>query len=257
MTNQEWLENLDAALSSLSKNDRTRILHDVREIAAEHQDARLDEILGDPASYASQAMDVFASDPDSAAFQAKLGPAPVEFRGATSPLVRSRIWDPNNPAILTSHLFGIGWSVNLGAVAVKLRLLRPDDYDDVTIAAIPPVVTSVSRAIPTIAAVTTIGLNVGQLARGQKTSVSRKVLNTTLACTAIAWNHRAEPNSEDALIRNALASGATIVALTDTAATARNAKPGLAAAFTAAMIVFLQLLLPVRAGLNQLWKGKR
>lgn len=38
-----------------------------------------------------------------------------------------RCFEPENPALLVPRTIGIGWDLNLGAVAVKLQLIRPDD----------------------------------------------------------------------------------------------------------------------------------
>ena len=46
------------------------------------------------------------------------GFVPYEFRPPTLARVRERWWNPDDPRVLTPHVFGVGWSVNLG------RLLR-------------------------------------------------------------------------------------------------------------------------------------
>ncbi|MDY6049099.1 MAG: DUF5808 domain-containing protein [Corynebacterium sp.] len=38
-----------------------------------------------------------------------------------------RTFEPENPALLVPRTIGLGWDLNLGAVAVKLGLIRPDD----------------------------------------------------------------------------------------------------------------------------------
>jgi hypothetical protein len=49
------------------------------------------------------------------------GIIPYEFRPPTLFRVRERWWNPDDPRILTPHVFGVGWSVNLGRI---LRVLR-------------------------------------------------------------------------------------------------------------------------------------
>ncbi len=39
-------------------------------------------------------------------------------------------FDPSDPHVVVPHVFGIGWAVNMGAVAARLGLLNPDDLDD-------------------------------------------------------------------------------------------------------------------------------
>jgi hypothetical protein len=38
---------------------------------------------------------------------------PYDLRTPTWPRVRNKLWDPDNPALLVPHVFGVGWTVNL------------------------------------------------------------------------------------------------------------------------------------------------
>lgn len=40
---------------------------------------------------------------------------------------RLRVFDPESPRLFVPRSFGWGWELNLGAVAAKLGLIRPDD----------------------------------------------------------------------------------------------------------------------------------
>lgn len=51
---------------------------------------------------------------------------PVEWRPDRES-VRLRMFNPEDSRLFVPRLFGAGWDVNLGAVAVRLGLLRPDD----------------------------------------------------------------------------------------------------------------------------------
>ncbi|OLT21621.1 hypothetical protein BJF78_08030 [Pseudonocardia sp. CNS-139] len=42
---------------------------------------------------------------------------PYDFRAPTVDKVLSRMWAPDNPALLVPHVFGVGWTVNLASVA--------------------------------------------------------------------------------------------------------------------------------------------
>ncbi|MFL0578617.1 hypothetical protein [Dietzia sp. 179-F 9C3 NHS] len=64
------------------------------------------------------------------------------------------------------RVYGLGWDVNLGAVAVRLGLLRPDDLDDTQFADIRPAEHVRARAGLAAATVATAGLVVVGLRRG-------------------------------------------------------------------------------------------
>lgn len=52
-----------------------------------------------------------------------LGFIPYEFRPPTLSRVRERLWNPDDERILTPHIFGVGWSINL--YQLQKRLLAP------------------------------------------------------------------------------------------------------------------------------------
>jgi hypothetical protein len=51
-----------------------------------------------------------------------LGGVPYDLRPPTLDRVRERLWNPESDEILTPEVFGVGWTVNFGAVAKKLGL---------------------------------------------------------------------------------------------------------------------------------------
>jgi hypothetical protein len=38
---------------------------------------------------------------------------PYDFRIPTLSKVRGRVWNPDDPRVLTPHVFGVGWTINL------------------------------------------------------------------------------------------------------------------------------------------------
>jgi Family of unknown function (DUF5808) len=46
---------------------------------------------------------------------------PYDFRPPTPQRVAERWWNPDDPNLLTPHVFGIGWSVNLHEVCRRVR----------------------------------------------------------------------------------------------------------------------------------------
>lgn len=51
------------------------------------------------------------------------GLVPFDLRVPTLARLRAAYWDPENPDLLTSKAFGIGWGVNFGAMARKLGVV--------------------------------------------------------------------------------------------------------------------------------------
>ncbi len=73
---------------------------------------------------------------------------PVDFSGLFDPFARERAWDPENPHIFVPRSFGAGWDINMGALAVRLGILSPDDIDDDVLAAIPSSARQAARLAP-------------------------------------------------------------------------------------------------------------
>jgi hypothetical protein len=48
------------------------------------------------------------------------GVVPYEFRPPTLARVRERWWNPLDDRVLTEHVFGVGWSINLASLARML-----------------------------------------------------------------------------------------------------------------------------------------
>lgn len=55
---------------------------------------------------------------------------PYDVRVPTPERIRSRWWNPADPRILMPRAWGLGWDLNFGALAVKTRLIRPDDAEE-------------------------------------------------------------------------------------------------------------------------------
>ncbi len=48
------------------------------------------------------------------------GLVPYDFRPPTFERVKARLWNPKGP-LLSSQVFGVGWTLNVGAVVTRLR----------------------------------------------------------------------------------------------------------------------------------------
>lgn len=112
--------------------------------------------LGDPTAYARQVSHALGHDEESAPDpldpQGRILGMPYDFRGATADRIGARIWNPANPRVFTPRMFGLGWTINFGALAVKAGLIRPDDFGDESFDRIPSAAVTVALAIPALLA---------------------------------------------------------------------------------------------------------
>ncbi|WP_372595093.1 DUF5808 domain-containing protein [Actinotalea sp.] len=49
------------------------------------------------------------------------GVVPYEFRRPTLERLRERVWDPDGDHYIGPHVFGVGWTLNLGKVVAQVR----------------------------------------------------------------------------------------------------------------------------------------
>lgn len=56
--------------------------------------------------------------PDERTWEGTLGGVvPYDLRPPTAERVMQRLWAPGNATVFTPHIFGVGWSMNLGRLA--------------------------------------------------------------------------------------------------------------------------------------------
>ena len=77
---------------------------------------------------------------------------PYDLRAPTSARFASRWWDPLDRRVFVPRVWGVGWAVNLGALAVRTGVVRPDD-EDAPFAAVPPKTVAATLAVPVVALV--------------------------------------------------------------------------------------------------------
>lgn len=237
--------------------------------------------FGSPQEYAARLRDALApnDNPDGpVGAQARILGIPVETRALTEPRVVARVWDPANPALFVPRLVGAGWTVNLGALAVRLGLLRPDDYDADAVAHIPPAVRAAAKAVPLAVSAATCAAIAAcwhRLPERIPTSWSatgrvqrRGGRSSLLALAAIGlapalWSASpAEP--EEALVNSGVATSMAALSMLAVAMMLVDAdrevgERGTGARLLPALAVvplagLLDIVLPVRAGLRRLWE---
>ena len=49
------------------------------------------------------------------------GTIPYDFRLPTAARIRDRLWNPDDPRILTERVFGVGWTINFHSLLLKPR----------------------------------------------------------------------------------------------------------------------------------------
>lgn len=241
--------------------------------------ADLAEELGDPDTYATTVAELYGADNRTKRPLGSFAGVPFDFRGPADSGARRRIWDPQDSRIFQPHLFGLGWSVNLGAVAVRLGLIRPDDIDADVVAAIPAPAFEAARAVPAVLAGAaalslaagwrdlppTVSLNFTLAGRSRGRRYPRAL---TLALPAVATGLAALPHlpsarrdREDALRAasvGALVNSGVLGTVAATVAEARGrTRPGLlpTAALGLGVVASAGVLIgPFWAGLGSVWR---
>lgn len=276
----DYLRDVGTHLTRVSLTDRRRALAALSAQLAELADAGVDPIaaLGDPASYATYLQDILAEEPPSEDARWRILGVPVETRGPVSAEVRSRTWDPANPRLVVPRLFGLGWTLNLGALAVRLGLIRPDDAGEDVLARIEQRELRLAQAVPAAIAGATAaalalawrgipprvasGFGLGGRARGD---APRSTLIGTLALGAAPalWAQRQDAPTEERLVRAASATSLAVISMSVVAATVAQARAprgrwgllvpaALPLAITASLAV---VVVPLRSGLRRAWSA--
>lgn len=306
MRAEEYVAAVQAELTAADRGSRRSVPHPVRrgpagqgswlqvavqelaelahEIETERGPSALVTELGSPQSYAQAVLDALApaADPaDPKQPQTRLLGVPIELRGVTNRRVRSRIWDPADPDLVVPRLAGAGWTVNVGAVAVRLGLLRPDDVDDEVLARIPTAATTAARAVPAVVATLTAAALASRWRwlpsrvptswslSGRPTRWDRREMLWVLVAVgagSAGWAQLPPDDPQDRLVRSALATWSTILTSAAVGIAVADADAGLndpghgavllGTVPVAGLAALLCLVLPVRAGLRATWAAQ-
>ncbi len=132
---ETYLRDVATALQPADAEMRADVLADLESHLLERLDAdattddvaRLIAELGSPDSV-SAALGVTSPTPRTAGSGRVLG-IPYDVRVPTAERIAERLWNPRDPRIWMPRVFGMGWDLNMGAVAVRLHLIEPDSED--------------------------------------------------------------------------------------------------------------------------------
>ena len=274
-----YLRAVSTHLTRVRRADRLRALDSLAAQLDELTAADLDPVvaLGTPDDYAAELRDALASDEVGTTPLLRMLGVPIETRGWMNAEVRSRTWDPANPRIVVPRLFGAGWTLNLGALAVKLRLIRPDDATHDVLDLIPERAIRAAQSVPLVAACATtaslallwrhlpaeVPSRFDLLGRSQRLAPKRSLLGVVaLGIIPALWAARRKAPTEDRLVRAASATTLATVSASVLAATALQARrprgrwglivlSALPAGVGGALAV---VVIPLRVGLRRAWR---
>ena len=163
-TIESYLAVVRTDLARLSARDRDEALAEleslVRADAARVGETAALVALGSPDEYAAQVLEALRGVRGEAEGeprpQGRVLGMPYDFRGATVDRLSNRIWNPADPRVFMPRTFGLGWTFNFGAIAVKLGLIRPDDLGEDSYDRVPSSGLTVALAIPVALALAAI-----------------------------------------------------------------------------------------------------
>ena len=269
---RSYEDRVAAALENLPAHVRTAALDDLR---AALLDGATEADLGSPAEFAAHVIDAFARSADPADGEGQVFGVPFETRGATDAAVRSRIWAPSDPRILVPRMFGLGWAVNLGAVAVRLGLLRPDDWDDECLDRVDPRLLTILQYAPVAWALASAVISITTMRRGRPvpTHWDRRgradmwstppaaLTPAAISVAFAAWGTRST-SGDDRMIRPALGAAGASLGCAIAVMTSRSAKnpdevvPAPALLALAGSVLPSHIALPVAMALRGRWNRR-
>lgn len=121
--------------------------------------------LGTPAEYAAAVREALGADSLSPQPQGRVLGMPYEFRSPTAGRVMERIWNPADPRVMMPRTWGVGWTVNFGAIAVRLGLARPDDLEERPFENLSSAAVSAAVAVPVFFGLVAAGLGLAFFSR--------------------------------------------------------------------------------------------
>lgn len=130
MTIETWLATVHDELLDprAHREELAELAEGLREAADEMGEEAACEAFGDPVEVARQ-LNVRAPITTHNGVRQLVG-SPAGINPATIHRRLASTFDPADSRILVPHVLGVGWSVNLGAVAARMHLIEPDHLDE-------------------------------------------------------------------------------------------------------------------------------
>jgi len=136
---EAYLGAIEAGLCGVDPEVASDALESIRAHLLEHLEPEstasdvtvMTEELGGADEYASVLCDVVAEPhAESSPVSGSILGVPFELRVPTAERIASRWWNPQDPRLFVPRVFGIGWDLNFGALAVRLHWIEPDSEDE-------------------------------------------------------------------------------------------------------------------------------
>lgn len=274
-----YLREVGVHLDGLSRSDRAHALAALAAQLDELSEAGVDPImaLGTPERYAAELVDALSDEASAEEPRHRVFGIPIETRGLLNGEVRSRIFNPDNPRIFVPRLLGAGWTLNLGAVAVKLKLIRPDDATSEVFEQVPEPAVRIAQLVPVAVAGVAAGVvvvawrglpdrvpssfDLGGRTKGTASKLSL-VAGALMGVLPAVWALRQQDEVEGRLVDASSATMLASISVSTVAASVLNARnpqgrwglavPAMLPAAVAASLAVI--VLPLRAGLRRVWR---
>lgn len=246
---------------------RQQALDDLRDALNEAADAVDDAIAaaGRAEDYAASLDEQFGTS--GGAFQTVLGMPNSFTRGIGRRMAGT--FNPADERLLVPRVFGLGWAVNMGAVAVRLGWLRPDDVDDEVLTEAadhhlgPAQVAAAAQiALATAAAVllwTRRHAAAAETGRSQTKNLIAGSLAPAVSAALLAASANRDLPSDQRITMPAIAAALAMLATgasTQYAVRPKGQSLVLGATLAAAPVNLLLSYLPVRAALRRGWAAR-
>ncbi|WP_420175830.1 hypothetical protein [Luteococcus sp. OSA5] len=164
MTVDEWLTTLQHDLLDprAHRHELQELAEALREAADELGERAACQAFGDPAEVARQ---LNSGSPAEAPDHRPLVGSPLGINPTTIGSRVASAFDPADSRILVPHMMGLGWQVNLGAVAARLHLVEPDQLDEDVLAALDDrtlTMASATACLPALLGLALLPVGMGQ-----------------------------------------------------------------------------------------------